>query len=393
MADERPVTNRWKLPNALGIIASAFLGIVVLLFLWKIRSFFLTLFLAIVAGLALSAAADWLEKHRVRRSIGAPATMLLIVGSLVGLLMFLGPNLKDQMGHLTGELPKLVKRADEWVAKFQKMPAAAATQQPQGQRPQGQQQPPQAQQPPQGQQQQQTQAQQQGQQQAQKAPQRGTLQDLLARQTRTAGRVLFPVVSSIFEVIAGILIIIFVAIYVAVDPKTYRKGILHLVPHARRARAEEVMTDVVHTLRGWLLARVIAAVIIGVVTAGALALLRVDAAIALGVIAGLLEFIPFFGPILAAVPAIGVALVASPQKAIYVVILYIAIQQLEGNLLTPILLKKRLEIPPVLTIAVVTAFGVVFGVLGMLVAEPLLAATMILVKRLYVEDVVGDRVE
>jgi predicted PurR-regulated permease PerM len=370
MADERPVTNRWKLPNALGIIFSGLLGIVVLLFLWKTRSFLLTLFLAVVAGLALSAAADWLEKRRVRRAIGAPATMFLVVGSLVGLLLFLGPSLREQVGHLSSEFPKLMKRADDWLAKVQKTPAGAAVT--------GQQQP----KPPQ-----------QGKPQAQQAPQRGTLQDLLARQTRTAGRVLFPVVSSVFEVVAGILIIIFVAIYIGVDPKTYRKGILHLVPHHRRARAEEVMTDVADTLRGWLMARVIAAVIIGVVTAGALMLLRIEAAIALGIIAGLLEFIPFFGPIISAVPAIGVALVQSPQKAIYVVILYVAIQQLEGNLLTPLLLKKRLEIPPVLTIGAVTAFGVVFGVLGMLAAEPFLAAVLLLVKRLYVEDVVGDRVE
>jgi predicted PurR-regulated permease PerM len=375
MADERAVTNRWKLPNALGIVFSGLLGIVILLFLWKTRSFLLTLFLAIVAGLALSAAADWLETRRVRRTIGAPATMFLVVGSLAGLFAFLGPSLREQVGQLSSELPKLVKRADEWVAKIQKTPAASAVT---GQAT-SQQAPPKK--PPQ-----------QGGQQAQQAPPRGSLQDLLARQTRTAGRVLFPVVSSVFEVIAGILIIIFVAIYVAVDPKTYRQGILHLVPHQRRARAAEVMDDVAETLRGWLMARVIAAVIIGVVTAGSLMLLRIDAAIALGIIAGLLEFIPFFGPIISAIPAIGVALVQSPQKAIYVVLLYVAIQQLEGNVLTPLLLKKRLEIPPILTIAVVTAFGVVFGVLGMLAAEPLLAAVLLLVKRLYVEDVIGDEV-
>ena len=216
---------------------------------------------------------------------------------------------------------------------------------------------------------------------------------MVQQEMKSFGKLLFPVVSSTFEAVAGLLIIIFIAMYVGTSPGTYRKGILHLVPHDKRPKAEEVLTDLAETLRGWLIARLMAMVIIGAVTAGGLTLIGVKAALALGVIAGLLELIPFYGPVIAAIPAVAVAMVESPQKGLYTVLLYILIQQLEGNLLTPMLLKKRLEIPPVLTIVGVSAFGIVFGVLGMLAAEPLIAATLLLVKKLYVRDVVGDEVE
>jgi predicted PurR-regulated permease PerM len=135
-----------------------------------------------------------------------------------------------------------------------------------------------------------------------------------------------------------------------------------------------------------------AMVIVGVIIGGGLALIGVKGAAALGVLAAVLEFVPFFGPIVSAVPAIGIALVDSPQKALWVIGLFILVQQLEGNVITPILLERRLDVPPVLTIVAVAALGVVFGVVGMLIAEPLLAAVLVTTKLLYVQDVVGDDV-
>jgi predicted PurR-regulated permease PerM len=123
-----------------------------------------------------------------------------------------------------------------------------------------------------------------------------------------------------------------------------------------------------------------------------LVLLDVKAAIALGILAGLLEFIPYVGPILSAVPAIAMALVDGPDKAVYVALAYIAIQQLEGVVLQPLLMKEGLELPPVITILGQALFALVFGFLGLLLAVPLLASVMIPIKMLYVRDVVGDDV-
>ncbi|HEU4521802.1 MAG TPA: AI-2E family transporter [Thermoanaerobaculia bacterium] len=372
-SDPSVVTTRRSIPNSLRVMALFLGALVLLLFLWRARSLFLTIFLATVAGVALAHAADWLERHRVRRSVGAPLIMLLIVGSLVGVLAAMAPTVRGQMDDLGREVPKAFRKIEEWLGSAKNAALQAGGQS--AQEPQQGTQQPEAEQPG---------AQQTGSQQAEE-PAGGGLQE--------AGRFLFPVISSTFEALAGVIIIIFVAIYIAVSPHTYRDGIMHLIPHGKRERAAEVLTDVGETLRGWLTARLIAMVVIGIVTGTALALLGVRAALALGFIAGLLELIPFYGPIIAAVPAIGVALVESPRQAVYVAILYIVVQQFEGNLLTPLILKRRLEVPPVLTIVAVSAFGIVFGVVGMLAAEPLLAATLLVIRKLYVRDVIGDPID
>jgi predicted PurR-regulated permease PerM len=124
----------------------------------------------------------------------------------------------------------------------------------------------------------------------------------------------------------------------------------------------------------------------------ALLLLDVKAAIALGIIAGLLEFIPYVGPILSAAPAIAMAVVDGPEKALYVTLAYVAIQQLEGVVLQPLLMKEGLELPPVITILGQALFSLVFGFMGLMLAVPLLATAMVPIKMLYVRDVVGDDV-
>jgi predicted PurR-regulated permease PerM len=119
----------------------------------------------------------------------------------------------------------------------------------------------------------------------------------------------------------------------------------------------------------------------------------VKAAVPLGVIAGLLEFIPTVGPILSAVPAVAMGFVDSPEKALAVVIAYIAIQQMENYLLIPFLMREGVNIPPALTIMAQALMALIFGFLGLLTAVPMLAAAMVTVKMLYVQDVVGEPVQ
>jgi predicted PurR-regulated permease PerM len=121
-----------------------------------------------------------------------------------------------------------------------------------------------------------------------------------------------------------------------------------------------------------------------------MALLGVRAALVLGVIAGLLELVPVFGPIIGAIPAVALGLVDSPQKALAVLIAFIVIQQLEGNLLIPLLLQRAVQVPPALSLLGIASMGMVLGVLGVLIAEPLVAVALVAVKMLYVEPVMGD---
>jgi len=146
-------------------------------------------------------------------------------------------------------------------------------------------------------------------------------------------------------------------------------------------------------LRKWLVTQLIAMVVIGVVSTVVLLILGVPAAVPLGVIAGLLEFVPTVGPIMSALPAIAMGFVESPEKALAVVVAYIAIQQMENYLLIPYLMREGVDLPPALTIVAQALMALIFGFLGLLCAVPVLAASMVAVKMLYVQDVVGEPVE
>jgi predicted PurR-regulated permease PerM len=369
---------------ALRVTAIVFAVLIALRFLWIAHAIFIVTFLGVLFGLAMARAVDYLEKIRIRRAFGAPIVLLAVIGAAVGLGAMIGPSLVEQSRDLGRELPKAIKPIEAWINRT---PARALIAPVQPQQQQQQQQPSRA-----------AQGQQQGgkpqqQQQPQQQDQQSPLNQQLTKEFRGATKFLFPIVSSIVGAIGGLVIVLFIAMYIAAQPGLYRAGILHLVPHRHRDRAGELLTTLRDTLRQWLVARLMAMVIIGVLTGGALAALDVKAAAALGVLAGLMEFVPFFGPIISAVPAIGIALVDSPQKALYVCLLYLAMQQLEGNAITPLILERRLDIPPVMTVLAVSALGVVFGVLGMLIAEPLLAVALVTAKMLYVQDVVGDEVK
>ena len=120
-------------------------------------------------------------------------------------------------------------------------------------------------------------------------------------------------------------------------------------------------------------------------------LIGVPLALALGLIAGLLDFIPYVGPWLGAAPAVLLALAEGPAEAVWTAILFLVIQQVEGNVLMPVIQKRASALPPVLTILAVVAFGVLFGFMGVFLATPLLLVLIILVRMIYVEDVLGDR--
>jgi predicted PurR-regulated permease PerM len=187
-------------------------------------------------------------------------------------------------------------------------------------------------------------------------------------------------------------LIVFLSIYIGADPDLYHRGLMHLFPHSTRRRAGEVLSAIATVLRRWLVTQLIAMAVIGTVTTTVLLILDVKAAFALGVIAGLLEFIPTIGPILSAVPAVAMAFLDSPEKALYVGIAYIGIQFAENHLLIPLLMKGGVDVPPAVTILSQSMMAMLFGFLGLMVAVPMVAAVLVAVKMLYVEGVVGDEV-
>jgi len=213
----------------------------------------------------------------------------------------------------------------------------------------------------------------------------------MGAQLNGATRYLFPFLSSTVQVVAGLLIIIFLSIYIAVDPEMYHRGIMLLFPRPQRRRAGEVLSAIAAVLKKWLVTQLVAMLTIGAVTTILLLALRVKAAFALGLLAGLFEFIPTVGPIVSALPAVAMAFLDSPEKALSVGIAYVGIQFFENHLLIPLLMKGGINLPPALTVFSQALMAMMFGFLGLMCAVPLLAATVVAVKMLYVEDVVGEQ--
>jgi predicted PurR-regulated permease PerM len=201
------------------------------------------------------------------------------------------------------------------------------------------------------------------------------------------------VFSTTLGAIANVFIVLFVGLYLAFDPGLYRRGLLKLVPSERRKRAEEILDSVGRTLRYWLLGRAVSMVVVGIVTTIGLWLLGVPLALGLGVIAALLDFVPIVGPILAAVPAVVVTLGEGFSQTLYVVLLYLGVQALEGYVLTPLIEQRSVKLPPALTVGAQVVLGVLVGALGVVFATPLTAVLVVLVGKLYIEDTLGDSFE
>ncbi len=193
------------------------------------------------------------------------------------------------------------------------------------------------------------------------------------------------VLASGFGAITDFAIICVIAVFLAADPKTYRTGFVQLFAPEDRARASRVLDEVAHTLQGWLLAQLMAMAVIGVLTTIGLWLLGVQLAVVLGVIVALLTFIPNLGPILAAAPAVLLALAESPVLALYVVALYILVQIIEGNVTTPLIQRQSIALPPALVLAAQLLMAGVSGLLGLALATPLVAVAITLVHLLYVQ--------
>lgn len=202
----------------------------------------------------------------------------------------------------------------------------------------------------------------------------------------------FGVFSTALGAVANLLFIVVLAVYLAANPSIYWRGIVLLVPEKKRPRAAEIVHTLGEQLWHWLKGQFVMMVVVGTLTGIALKIAGVPLALALGVIAGLFEFVPIVGPIAAAVPGVLIALAHSPTTGLYAIIVYLFVQQLEGNVLTPLVMRRMVSLPPALTLSATIIAGVMFGIAGVLLATPLALMVVILVRMIYVNDVLGDDV-
>ena len=192
-------------------------------------------------------------------------------------------------------------------------------------------------------------------------------------------------------VLGAVIIIVFTAVYLANNPTLYFRGLIRLLAPDYRDRGSEVLSEIGVALRLWLLGRAIDMIVVVILTFAGLMLLNVPLAFLLALIAGLLNFIPYIGAVLGAVPAIIVAFGQGPVQALWIVLLFLAIQTVEGYLIVPFIQQRTVQLPPALLIFSQTVFGALFGILGLLLAPALMLVILILVQGVYLHDVLGDR--
>lgn len=320
--------------------------IVGLLALWHLSYFVFLTFGAILFAVLLNAPARWLADHsRIPYKLCLTLVVLVFFGSFVGAGWLFAPAVTKQFEELSTRLPEAINGVVERLTQYEwGKTLLSYTPQP---------------------------------------------DDVL-----TGARDTFSRISSVFlntiDAVAGGLVVLFMGIFLAGAPQTYFSGVLHLFPRSRRMIAREIGEKIGCTLRYWLIGQFFAMVVIGVATWAGLSLLGVRLAVGLGLLAGLLEFIPTFGPILSAVPAILIALLDGPKQALYVALLYTGIQFAENHLLIPLVQRRAVNLPPALSLIAILMLATVFGFLGLLFAIPMTAAIYVLVQEVYVKRTLKD---
>jgi predicted PurR-regulated permease PerM len=219
---------------------------------------------------------------------------------------------------------------------------------------------------------------------------RQDLSHLIADPGRLFGHVQYAV-SGAYAVGINTIVIVCLGVFFAGHPSGYREGVLILVPLGARARVREVMDEMGQMLRSWLLGQLVRSAVVAVVLAITLHLLGLPGAPLLGLQAGAANFIPYLGPLIAALP---VALVAMPlglSTLAWVMAIYFTIQTLEGFLVAPLIQKGSVDVAPAWTLFAIVIMGAMFGAMGVALAAPLLAVGRIAVLRFYVQDWLKDR--
>lgn len=193
--------------------------------------------------------------------------------------------------------------------------------------------------------------------------------------------------STVLSFLGTLIVVCFVGLYLALDTGRYRRGFVRLFVPGYRPRVDAILDELGSLLGWWLIGRGISMAATGILTGLGLWLLGIPLALTLALLAAVLTFVPYVGAFLSAVPALLLAIVQGPIMVLYVGLLYVAVQLIEGYLITPLVQQETVSLPPALTIASLVLFGALFGPMGLMLGTPLAAVAIVLVRMAYVEDV------
>lgn len=191
--------------------------------------------------------------------------------------------------------------------------------------------------------------------------------------------------STTFGVFGDVYVILFIGIFFTISPTPYVEGMIALVPPKGRKKARDVLDKVADHLKGWLKGILFAMFVVFVLTAIGLGIMGMKLWLVLALLAGLISFIPNFGPLIALVPAVLVALMEGPQMALMVAGLYLLVQVVETNFITPLIQQKLIDLPPALIILTQVVMGVLSGGWGLVLATPLTVIVIVVIQELYVK--------
>ncbi|MEA2762304.1 MAG: hypothetical protein QOD47_1588 [Gemmatimonadaceae bacterium] len=380
-----PARETFKIPtrDVVRILALIFGFYVAVRLLWIAHPVIFLFFLGVLFGLPIAQGADWLQKRGIPRGFGVAIILTLFLGLLIGGGIGMAPILRSQSKELQQRLPEALDKIDAWLGHrangvlgilfnqestgdetgtvpgieetdsvgTDTLPAApldSATQKTITR--------------------------------SNEVVVGGNLRRDITRQFSGAQHSFLRMLTSTFAVTGAFLLVLFIAAYIGLDPHLYHGGVLALVPSRERDRAALALARLATTLRRWLVTQLIAMVVIGAVTIVFLLSFHVKAALPLGILAGVSKFIPIVGSIFAAIPAIAMAFIDSPHKALVVGVGYIVIQFVENHVLVPVLMKRGVNLPPAMTLGIQALMALLFGFLGLLVAVPLLAAILTIVR-------------
>jgi predicted PurR-regulated permease PerM len=198
----------------------------------------------------------------------------------------------------------------------------------------------------------------------------------------------FDTSTALFE---ALVVTLFGGVYLAGQPRLYRAGLIRLFPWSRRGQVAETIDALARALRLWLLGQLIQMALIGILTTIAVMAVGLPSPFALGLIAAVAEFIPYLGPIIAAIPALLVAATAGMHAVLWTLLAYVLIHQIEGELIAPLVQRQMVYIPPLVMLMSVATLTYLFGWLAIIVAAPIAVLIYVAINKIYVRDVLGDK--
>lgn len=281
----------------------------------------------------------WLsEKTNLRESLSAILVIVLTLLILTALFWLLGGQIQDQLSQLGKKLPAAIDRLKSNLSQYDI-----------GRR-------------------------------IIQYTQKGT-EEVKAGQLATT---LFGFFKTTFGVLGDLYIILFLGVFFTATPYLYKKGVLSLVPSRGKEKADEILDQIGVTLRNWLIGRIISMFAVFILTTAGLLIIGMPVPLALGFIAGVFNFVPNFGPIIALIPALLIGSMNGGIAIFLIVIIYVGAQVLESNVITPLVQKRLINIAPALIIIGQIVLGLFGGLLGVLLATPIVAMFMVLLSRLYI---------